>query len=183
MHSDEGAIIRSCIEGNSEIYAILVDRYKEMIYNIAYRMVGDLEAANDIAQESFISAYSALKDFKGTAKFSSWLCSIALNKCRDHLKRLKPYVALDEIADTVPCSYGMNPEGELLRKQLADRIQEALNALPDEYREAIILKHMEGLDYKEMEALLNVRADTLKVRTHRARDMMKKLLGQWCAHD
>jgi RNA polymerase sigma-70 factor (ECF subfamily) len=183
MHSDDNAIIRSCIDGNSEIYAILVDRYKEMIYNIAYRMVGDLEAANDISQESFISAYSALKEFKGTAKFSTWLCSITLNKCRDHLKRMKPYVALDEIADTIPFSSGMSPEHELHRKQLADKIQEALNALPDEYREAIILKHMEGLDYKEMEDLLNVRADTLKVRTHRAREMMKKLLKPGCAHD
>lgn len=183
MQCDDIALIRNCLKGNTDTYELLVDKYKEMIYTMAYRMTGDSEAADDIAQESFISAYGALKEFKGNSKFSTWLCSIALNKCRDHLKSLKPYVPLDDIEETAHCCSGITPEHELVGKQLMNELQSALNALPEEYREAIVLKHIEGLDYKEMELLLNVRADTLKVRTHRAREMMKNLMRKGNTHD
>ena len=68
------------------IYSVLVDRYKDMAYNIAFRMSGDADVAKDMAQESFIAAYNALEDFKFNSKFSSWLYRIVVNKCRDHFK-------------------------------------------------------------------------------------------------
>jgi len=168
-----GVFLSPC---NTDAYEVLVNRYKEMVYNMACRMVGDMETANDISQESFISAYGALEEFRGNSKFSTWLGSIVLNKCRDYLKGRKIHVPLDEIPETATHYSGTNPEQELGRKQLRDEVQVALNELPVEYREAIILKHMEGLDYKEMEAVLNVSAGALKVRTHRAREMMKDVL-------
>lgn len=173
---DEYALIKECAGGNAEAYAVLVDRYKDMIYNIAYRMLGDAEAANDMAQESFISAYTGLKKFKNNSKFSTWLYSIAVNKCRDHLRSKRPHVPIDEIAE-VACS-ASNPEEGLQRKQMLDGMQSALNALPDSYREAVILKHIEGLDYKEMESIIGVDAGTLKVRAHRGREMLKKVLQE-----
>src|SRR5512135_1896718 len=107
--SDEETIIRNCLNGDAESYSILVDRYKSMIYNLAFRMVGDEDTAKDIAQESFIAAYSGLGQFRFGSKFSSWLYSIALNKCRDHLKLAKNWVSTDEIADIMPAS-GTSPE-------------------------------------------------------------------------
>jgi RNA polymerase sigma-70 factor (ECF subfamily) len=178
MHrDDEYSLIRACLRGNSEQYTVLVDRYKNMVYNTAFRMVGDPEAANDIAQESFISAYNALGSFTYSSKFSTWLYSIAMNKCRDHLKGVKSFVALDDVSEKIACN-GSNPEESTHRKQQADTIQNALNALPEDFRQAVVLKHIEGLDYKEMEEVLGVSLNALKVRTYRAREMLKKILNE-----
>ncbi len=171
--AEEYSIIEQCRRGDSEVYAVLVERYQEMIYNVAYRMLGDTESARDIAQESFISAYGSLASFKHDAKFSTWLCSIAMNKCRDHLRVRKTTVALDDIEE-LAVSQGPDPERALSEKQSSRQVQAALSALPADYREVIVLKHIEGLDYKEMEAVLGVSANALKVKTHRAREWMKK---------
>lgn len=177
MQTEEYSIIKQCMDGNADIYAVLVERYKSMVYNIAYRMLGETESAKDMAQESFISAYIALKDFKKNSKFSSWLCSIAINKCRDYLRSKKDTVSIDEIAE-VSVSKIATPEDAACNRQIGHGIQTALNELPKEYREAVVLKHIEGLDYNEMRNVLGVSANTLKVRTHRGREMLKKLLRE-----
>ena len=177
MQSEEYLLIKQCIEGDTEKYAILVERYKNMLYNVAFRMLGDAEAAHDITQESFISAYTALQGFKKKSKFSTWLYSITVNKCKDHLKSKKTHVPIDEISEMATCTKA-NPEEKLSKKQMIKGIQRALNALPEDYREVIVLKHIEGLDYREMEAILGVNINALKVRTHRGREMLKKLLRE-----
>jgi RNA polymerase sigma-70 factor (ECF subfamily) len=183
MYRDEEySLIRECLRGDSERYAVLVDRYKDMVYNTAYRMLGDNDAAHDMAQDSFISAYNALGSFKYGSKFSTWLYSIAMNKCRDHMKSMKSFVALDDVSEKIACN-GPNPEESAHRKQEADALQSALNALPADFREAVVLKHIEGLDYKEMEEVLGVSVNVLKVRTHRARELLKKILSKAGALD
>lgn len=177
MRAEEFRIIKQCIKGDADAYAILVERYKDMAYNVAYRMVGDHDTSTDIAQESFIAAYVALKDYKNDSKFSSWLCSIVMNKARDFLSSKKNNVSIDDIAELC-ASKTPSPEEIVSKKQLARDIQTVLNLIPTEYREAIVLKHIEGLDYKEMETILGVSANTLKVRTHRGREMMKEILKE-----
>lgn len=177
MEQDDNVIIQQCLAGDSDSYAVLVERHKDLVFTLAYRMLGDSDAANDMAQEAFISAYAALKDFKGTSKFSSWLCSIVINKCRDHLRRKKGNVPLDEIAEF--CGNGAPTPDELAYAgEVGGHLQRALNSLPADYREAVILKHIEEFDYREMAEILGVPAETLKVRTHRARGMLRKLLVQ-----
>ncbi len=175
IQAEEYSIIEQCRKGNSEVYVVLVERYQEMIYNVAFRMLGDSESARDIAQESFVAAYGALKDFRNDSKFSTWLCSIAMNKCRDHLRTQKDMIPLDAITD-LAAARGLNPEEALSNKQLSRELQAALGALPEDYRQVIILKHVEGLDYKEMETVLGVSANALKVKTYRAREWLKKYI-------
>ena len=177
MRTEEYSVIKQCMDGNADIYAVLVERYKGMVYNIAYRMLGDTDSANDMAQEGFISAYIALKDFKKNSTFSTWLCSIVINKCRDHLRSKKATVSIDAIAE-VSVSKIATPEEAACNRQIRHGIQTALNELPEEYREAVVLKHIEGLDYNEMGNLLGVSSNTIKVRTHRGREMLKKLLRE-----
>ncbi|MCL5022424.1 MAG: sigma-70 family RNA polymerase sigma factor [Nitrospirae bacterium] len=175
MQAEEYSLIEQCRGGNSEAYAILVERYQEMVYNVACRMIGDRDAAHDISQESFLSAYDGLKRFRSDSKFSTWLYRITVNKCRDYLRGRKPDVLLDEVSEILP-SKAPDPQDLLYRKQLGQTLQTALGALPEDYREVIVLKHIGGLDYKEMESILGVSANALKVRTYRAREMLKKFL-------
>lgn len=175
MRTDEYSIIKQCLGGDQEKYAILVERYQGMIHNLSYRMLGDAEAAKDVAQESFVSAYVALRNFQGGAKFSSWLCRIAMNKCRDYLRSKKGTLSVDVIAE-LSATKEACPEEAASKKQIRDGIQAALSSLPEDYREVIILKHIEGLDYREMEKILGISANILKVRTYRGREMLKKIL-------
>ena len=175
MTADEHQLIRQCLDGEPDKYAILVDRYKNMAYTIACRMLGDPDAANDVAQESFVAAYSGLKEFKYGSKFSSWLYCIVMNKCRDHLRARKDTVPVDEIIEMLRGN-DPTPEQAASTRQTGDAVQQALAALPAEYREVIILKHIEGLDYREMADILKESPGALKVRAHRGREMLKKLL-------
>ncbi len=174
---DEKAVIRRCLDGDPDSYSVLVDRYKAMVFNVAYRMVGDEDTAKDLAQESFIAAYAGLGNFRFGSKFSSWLYSIVLNKCRDHLKLAKDTVPTDEIADVLPDS-GSSPEQDAAAGQSRDVLQQALDGLPEEYREVLILKHIEELDYGEISAITGAGIAALKVRAHRGRDMLRKILEQ-----
>jgi len=172
---EEYAVIRKCLAGEPDQYAVLVDRYKDMAYNIAFRMLGDTDAAKDMAQEGFIAAYNALGDFKFNSKFSSWLYRIVVNKCRDHFRAGKDNVPVDEICDYI-AGPDPSPEKAASCRQTGDAIQQALNGLPPDYREVIVLKHIEGLDYQEIADALGVSVSALKVRAHRGREMLKKLL-------
>ncbi len=176
-HQDEKAVIRRCLDGDRDSYSVLVDRYKTMVYNVAYRMVGDEDTAKDLAQESFIAAYEGLERFRFGSKFSSWLYSIILNKCRDHLKLSKDTVPTEEIAEVLPDS-GTSPEQDAAASQNRDVLQQALDALPEEYREVLVLKHIEELDYGEISAITGAGIAALKVRAHRGREMLKKILEQ-----
>ncbi len=174
MRADEDLIVQQCLDGDQGKYALLVERYQDMIHNLSYRMVGDVEVARDVAQESFISAYLALKNFQRNAKFSSWLCRITINKCRDYLRSKKDFVSVDNLAEL--SAPEVSPEEAASRKQVRDGIQTALNSLPEDYREVIILKHIEGLDYREIEKILGISVNTLKVKAHRGREMLKSIL-------
>jgi RNA polymerase sigma-70 factor (ECF subfamily) len=175
MLKEEFAIIRDCTIGQSERYAVLVDRYRSLAYNSAYRMLGDQDAAEDVAQESFIAAYQGLKDFKFGSRFSTWLYTIVMNKCRDCLRAKRPGVSLDDLAE-VRSDRGPSPEERASSHQTGDIIQDALNALPPEYREVIILKHVQDLEYTEIADILGVSVGSLKVRAHRGREMLKRAI-------
>ena len=175
--ADEKTIIRKCLEGDSDSYAILVDRYKAMVYNVAFRMVGDEDTAKDLAQESFIAAYRGLDKFRFGAKFSSWLYSIVLNRCRDHLRLTKETVSTDDIAE-VAADSGRSPEQAASAGQSRDILQQALEALPEDYREVLILKHIEELDYREIAVITGTGIAALKVRAHRGREMLRKIIEE-----
>ena len=172
---EEYAIIRKVLAGDADQYALLVDAYKDLAYNIAIRMVGDADAAKDMAQESFIAAYNALGEFKFNSRFSSWLYRIVVNKCRDHFRATRESVPVDEICDYIAGS-DHTPEQAASCRQTGDAVPGGAEQVAPDYREVIILKHIEGLDYQEIADTLGVSVSALKVRAHRGREMLKKLL-------
>lgn len=177
LTEEESAIIRECRSGKTEHYAVLVERYQSLAYNLAYRMVGDPDAAQDMAQEGFIAAYQSLNDFKFSSRFSSWLYAIIMNKCRDYLRAKRPNTSVEEVAE-IRHAHNISPEEQAAARQTGDLLQSALDALPLEYREVLVLKHVQELDYAEIAGMLGDSIGTLKVRAHRAREMLREKLEQ-----
>jgi len=146
---DELKIIELCLLGKTQYFSRLIDNYRHMIYNLAYRMSNNPQEAEDIAQETFIKAFQYLNHFNPAYKFSTWLYQIALNIIRDKFKKKEiPSYSLDtplkgedtESLPLEPADHTHNPEYILTQKEEAELIQGAINALPLKYKEVIILR-------------------------------------------
>ncbi|MCA9934656.1 MAG: sigma-70 family RNA polymerase sigma factor [Ardenticatenaceae bacterium] len=179
---DETALIADAKKGDVQAYNRLVIHYQELAYNVARRIVGSPQAAEDITQESFIAAYQALNRFRG-GSFKSWLLRIVTNRCYDELRRHKrrPQSSIDELTEdneSAPFmrSSGETPEQHQQRVELAEAIERCLQALPDDQRTAAVLCDVEGYDYNEIAGILSVSLGTVKSRISRARGKLRDCL-------
>lgn len=157
--------------GESAAFDELLSRWQRRILGAIYRVVGREEEARDICQEAFLKAYRALGSFKREARFSSWMYQIALNLCRDRLRRRKgrTLLALDDagaVDEMLPGLHG-DATGEVESRDLAQLVSRAVGALPAEQREVIVLKEYEGLTFTEIAETLQVPVSTVKTRLYR----------------
>jgi RNA polymerase sigma-70 factor (ECF subfamily) len=180
---DESYLIRQAQDGDVSAYNTLVLHYQDRVYNVAYRIMGEPAAADDATQEAFISAYKALKRFRG-GSFKSWLMRIATNACYDELRRRKrrPQSSLDQIVETHESSpllankEGPSPEDLQQQSELMDAIQRCLDAVPDEQRTVAVLRDVEGYDYREIADIMSISLGTVKSRISRARIKLRDCL-------
>ena len=176
---DEAGLIARSLKQDHEAFGQLVDRYSLVIVNLAFRMVGDRTDAEDLAQEAFLAAFKALPTFRSDAKFSTWLYRIAANKCTDWLRARRPgQVDIESVVDEL-VGRESTPETVLSQQQVADHLDRAIRKLPPLYREAFVLKHVEGLSYEEMEEILGVNGDTLKMRVYKGRVQLSRDLAEF----
>ena len=174
--TDEELVARS-MDGDVDSFNQLVLRWERPIYALAYRVIGREEDARDVAQETFLRAFRALPGFKGQAKFSSWLYRIALNLCRDWIRRKKrtPLVEMPEGVDIVELAAEQGPvesiEDLVARQEMSRIVAEGMKLLPDEQRTAIVLKEYHGLTFQEIADLAGLsaehRQDPFVSRPHR----------------
>jgi len=177
-------IIESCLLGNTQVFSRLIDNYKNMVYNLAYRMSNNSHEAEDISQEAFLRAYQSLARFNPSYKFSTWLYQITLNIIRDRFKKKElNYVSLDAPIETddsefypQPANSINNPEQIIAQKEDVQAIQQAILSLPLKYREVLVLRHLQDLSYIEIANILKIPSGTVKVRLYRAREQLKKIL-------
>lgn len=179
--SDAYLVVRS-LEQDHEAFSQLIDRHATAIVNLAYRMVGNRAEAEDLAQETFLSAFKALSTFRADSKFSTWLYRIASNKCKDWLRVKRPGqsqqdVDVEKVLD-VHVAEERTPEHLLSQQQVAQELEQAIQRLPPLYREAFVLKHIEGLSYEEMQEILGVNGDTLKMRVYKGRLQLSRELAE-----
>ena len=161
---------------------MLISRHARSILSLTTRMLGQTADAEDVAQETFIAAYKALSRFQFDSKFSTWLYRIAANKCTDALRSRRPEnISLnggdDESSIAWETANEETPHWELEQAELAWELDTAIQALPQLYRESFVLKHIEGLGYDEMSAILGVHRDTLKMRVYKARTLLCQSLA------
>lgn len=164
--------------GDKTAFDVLVRKYQHRIGAVIGRFVHDYAESQDIAQETFIRAYRALNNFRGDAQFYTWLYRIAVNTAKNHLvsmKRRPPTSDVDaDDAEHYEGAYRMHdsdtPEHELLREEIARTVSEVVAALPEELRQAITLREMEGLSYEEISETMDCPIGTVRSRIFRARE-------------
>jgi RNA polymerase sigma-70 factor, ECF subfamily len=179
---DDASLVRASLQGDQEAFAVLISRHASSVFSVTTRMLGRAADAEDVAQDTFVSAYKALPRFQFESKFSTWLYRIAVNKCTDVLRARRPgHVSLDspegEEMAAWPAVDDDTPHEELARLELASELERGIQALPPLYRESFVLKHVEGLGYDEMSDILGVPRDTLKMRVYKARTLLCRSLS------
>ncbi len=179
--TDEELVARSKT-GDIDSFNQLVKRWERPIFALAYRTLGREEDARDITQETFLRAFRALAGFKGDAKFSSWLYRIALNLCRDWMRRERrtPLVAVPEGVDVEQLAADQGPvetvEDLAARAELSREVARAMEHLPAEQRQAIILKEYHGLTFQEIADLMKCPLSTVKTRVYQGLSTLRKQL-------
>jgi RNA polymerase sigma-70 factor (ECF subfamily) len=182
VNADDQRLIAECLEGRTAAFGELVRRYQDRLYNTVFRLVDNAEDAHDVVQEAFLNAYQSLGNFKGEARFFTWLYRIAINTAISLKRKQKPVLALRTgTADTgntepLDASESSRPEHAMEQAEQGRRIRTALNQLSAEHRTVLVLKDIEGQKYEAMAEILQVPIGTVRSRLHRARLELRQLL-------
>jgi RNA polymerase sigma-70 factor, ECF subfamily len=179
--TDEELVTRAQ-DGDVDAFNQLILRWERPIYALAYRVLGREEDARDVSQEAFLRAFRALPGFKGQAKFSSWLYRIALNLCRDWMRKQRraPVQQIPEGIDPVEMAGETGPaesiEELVARKELSEVVSEAMKLLPEEQRTAIVLKEYHGMTFQEIADMQGVPLSTVKTRLYQGLTVLRRHL-------
>lgn len=176
--------IKQIKKGDQDAFGEIVEIFKDKIYQLVYRMVGNAHEAEDVAQEAFIRAYININSYDTNRKFSTWLYRIATNLTIDRIRKKKPDYYLDaEVAGTdgltmysqVAADIAL-PEEEVVSMELQNEIQRQILKLPDKYRSVIVLKYIDELSLIEISEILEIPVGTVKTRIHRGREALRQQL-------
>jgi RNA polymerase sigma-70 factor (ECF subfamily) len=177
----DALLVERTVAGDQKAFELLVIKYQRRIQRLIGRMVRDVDLVEDIAQETFIRAYRALGQFRGEAQFYTWLYRIAVNTAKKALMELKRDPTVSENSfksgdddETSPLENELTtsetPEAILASKEIAEMVNAAMAALPEELRQAISLREIEGLSYEEIAEIMNCPIGTVRSRIFRARE-------------
>lgn len=181
MGPSDDELVAAFQAGDVSAFDVLVHRWDRKIQGAIFRILGSEDETRDLCQETFLKAYRALRSFKGEARFSSWLYQIALNVCRDRMRRRKgrTLVSLDEMsaAGNAPPALEAPSALEIVeRNDLARSVAEAVMALPEDQREVIVLKEYQGLTFLEIAEVLGLPTSTVKTRLYRGLGLLRERL-------
>lgn len=169
---DDARLVQECLRGRTHAFGLLVDRYHGVIFNLALRMVRDMQDAEDVTQTAFLKAYEHLDRYDPAYKFFSWLYRIAVNESLKMLKQRRGFEPLDPNLDADDAT----PDDTIERADTSARVGEALLALSPEDRALLILKHMQGFSYDEIAFVFDTSAQTVKSRLYTARQRLRGVL-------
>ncbi len=181
--TDEELVARSA-RGDADSFNQLITRWERPIYALAYRVIGREEDARDVCQETFLRAFRGIAAFKGQAKFSSWLYRIALNLCRDWIRRERrtPVVAVPDGVDLQDLTADRGPvesvEDLVSRRDLSRLVARAMQALSEEQRTTVVLKEYQGLTFQEIADLQGCPLSTVKTRLYQGLTLLRRELEE-----
>jgi len=165
----ENQVIQSVLEGDKDAYAILVNIYKDRIFNLAYRMTGNYDDASDLAQETFIRAFENLHRFDLERPFFTWLYTIGLNIIRNHLKKDKRqrHHESGTVSDHGRYDTAGDPEGDAMTRENTQMIEQCMEGLSAEMREAVILRFFQDVSFDDMADIMGISSSAAKMRVYR----------------
>lgn len=186
--TSEADLVRHAQRGDLRAYDQLVQRYQERVYATIYHMTSNHEDANDLAQDTFIKAYHALKSFKGGSSFYTWLYRIAVNKTINFLKqrRHRTHMSLDDLdinaendPDMVAFVSDKTPRREAALTELQEKLNEALQQLSESHRLVVTLHDVQGLPHEEIAEIMDCNVGTVRSRLFYARQQLQGLLSEY----
>lgn len=187
-HSDAG-LVEECRKGDTSAFDELIRRYKDRVYGVVYRFLGNREEALDVSQEVFVRAYKGIQGFRGNAQVYTWLYSIAANLARNRLRdsgrrgrdKTTSLEALQESAPGLADSMtqAASPRENAISEEMQAVLQQCLNELPEHYRLAFVLRTFEDLSYEEISEVMGCPVGTVKSRLNQARQMLRDRLREF----
>lgn len=175
--ANPATVLDAARRGDAQAQAKLFELHKRTVAAQIQRMTGDPAVVDDLVQEVFIAAFSALPNFRGDARVSTWLYRIAANKVRNHWDSKKRRQARERAAAKVPEEAPETPHDEIERQEHRERLYETLGVLPDKLREAFVCRAIEGMSLAEASEVLGVPVSTVSYRTRRAEKLLCEQLG------
>lgn len=185
MSNNEQLLIERSKNGDVSAFEMLIEAYQKKVFNLAYRIIGNYDDANDIAQEAFIRIFRSISGFRGQSSFSTWIYRITTNVCLDEIRKRKNK-SVQYLDDDIQTDDGEMqrqiisddplPEEIAERKELRAVINDSLGELKEEYRIIITLRDIQGMSYEEIAKVLDCPTGTVKSRINRARQALKNVL-------
>lgn len=180
---DEKRLISLAKDGDEDAFTILLERYRSMIFNIAFCIAKNEHDAKDMAQEVFVKIYKNINKFEGRSKFSTWVFRVAKNTCIDELKRIvrtqEKNLKSEEISKEFEARMSrFIPEEQILKNEFNNFVHSLLNELAPLYREIITLRYIRGLPYNEIAKILDCSEGTVKSRLYRGKKNLKKIIDE-----
>lgn len=182
--NEDSKLIRLALKGDQSSFARLRQKYHDAIYNLIYRMIREKDEVEDLTQEAFIKAFASLASFNDEYAFSTWLYKIATNNCIDYIRRKKLHTfSIDKPIESKESDFSFElpdssnePDQEMIATQRRKLLEDAINSLPPKYRQVIVMRHQEELEYQEIAQILKLPLGTVKAHIFRAREMLYKYL-------
>lgn len=177
---DDQYYITKIIEGDTKAFAVLVDRYKDLVFTLALRMLKNREEAEEVSQDAFIKVFKSLNKFKGDSKFSTWIYRITYNSCLDALKKYKqeyPWVTIDEFTERQVVTLD-NAFDALVGKEQRQAIEDCLQRLPNEDSFLLTLYYFEEQSLDEISKIMGLTANNVKVKLFRSRKKLTSILKE-----
>jgi len=179
--NDDQKLIKAIINGDTRAYTQLVDRYKDLVYTLALRMLKNREEAEEVAQDAFIKVYKSLEKFKGDSKFSTWIYRVTYNTCLDRIKKNKKHindVPIDKFTEHKLEAVD-NALENMIKAERSELVKQCVDKLPSESAYLLTLFYFEELSLEEIAKIINIEANTVKVKLFRARKKLAVILEQF----
>ena len=192
MATDDLTLVTRVRQGDQRAFRLLVERYQRKVFSVALGMLKDKEEAMDVSQEAFVKVYKYLDHFKGDSSFYTWLYRITVNICIDVLRKKNALkgeqVEFDETVKmdaaeanigSLGSQLGTNPQKAALRRELAEKINAALQEVPEKHRAILLLREVEGMSYEDLARTLEIPKGTVMSRLFHARLKVQKILSEY----
>lgn len=170
---DDFSLVKRFIDGDESVFAVLVQRHKEKVRNIIYLTMNSSNSVDDIAQDVFLTVYRNLNNFRFESQFTTWLYRVTVNKCKDHMRKIKIRNIFSPINEAESKADDSIPTENT---DISGLVQKAISRLPEKLRVPLLLKDIEGMSYQEIAETVQCEIGTVKSRIFRAREGLKNLL-------